>query len=601
MNVLLLALVLAQGPQAQNAPPRPGFRAAPPIFQQNCGTCHGHDSKQAPSITDLQNHSPEQIYEVLTTGKMKEEGAQVPDVQKRQIAEFLSGRPMGSDEAGDIKNMTNACPANPSMSDPAAGPAWNGWSPGNNNARFQSAAAAGLTDAQVPTLRLKWAFGVPKAAEMHSQPTIVSGRVFFGSDAGYIYSLDAKTGCVYWAFHADSGTRTAPIIAPIQGQGTTKYAVYFVDVLTRAYALDAQTGKLLWKVRASAHPRAKSTGSATVYDGRMYVPMSAMETTTGAVLTYECCTFRGHVTALDANSGKKLWTTFVIPEEPKPRGTNKQAVTLYGPAGGSVWNPPTVDPKRRRIYVGTGNGVSEPATVGTDSVIAMDMDSGKIVWQHQEYQGDVFINNCRATGESGDNCPAKLGPDYDFGGSALIMHTLPDGRDVIIAGGKGGVALALDLDKNGAVAWRANIAERPPSAAGLIVFGGASDGQNVYYGLNQPGGGVAAVKLSDGSRPWTAKLAATGPGNPAATSAIPGVVFTGSADGTLCALSTADGQVLWQYNTARDYETVNGITAKGGNMGQAGATVAGGMVFVGSGYGTGNTGFGNVLLAFGPE
>jgi polyvinyl alcohol dehydrogenase (cytochrome) len=599
MNVLFIAMLLAQAPPAQNASPRPGFRAAPPIFQQNCGTCH--DGKKAPAITDLQNYSPEQVYETLTTGKMKEQAAQLPDVQKRQIAEFLSGRPMGSDEAGRMQTMTNPCKTNPPMSDPAAGPAWNGWSPGSNNARFQTAAAAGLRAAEVPALKLKWAFGVPKAAEMHSQPTVASGRVFFGSDAGYIYSLDAKTGCVYWAFHADSGTRTAPTIAPVQGQGNTRYALYFVDVLTRVYALDAQTGRLLWKERAGAHPRAKSTGSATVTGGRVYVPMSAMETTTGAVLTYECCTFRGHVTALDANTGKKLWTTFVIPDEPKPRGKNKEGMTLYGPAGGSVWNAPTVDPKRRRIYVGTGNGVSEPASEGTDSVIAMDMDSGKIVWQHQEYKGDVFINNCRATGEPGDNCPQKLGPDYDFGGSAMIMHTLPDGRDVLIAGSKGGVALALDLEKNGAVLWRTNVAERPPNAAGLIVFGGASDGENVYYGLNQPGGGIAAVKLADGSRPWTAKFAAAGPGNPAATSGIPGVVFTPSSDGTLRALSTTDGTLLWQYNTAREYETVNGVIAKGGNIGQAGATVAGGMVFIGSGYGTGNAGFGNALLAFGPE
>ena len=103
MIVLLLAALLAQGPQAQNATPRPGFRAAPPLFQQNCGTCHNNDSKQGPSITALQDFSPEQIYTTLTTGKMKEQAAQVPDVQKRQIAEFLSGRPMGSDEAGDIK------------------------------------------------------------------------------------------------------------------------------------------------------------------------------------------------------------------------------------------------------------------------------------------------------------------------------------------------------------------------------------------------------------------------------------------------------------------------------------------------------------------
>lgn len=599
MYILLFAALLAQGPQTPNAAPRPGFRAAPPIFQQNCGTCH--DGRQAVSITDLQQYSPERVYESLTTGKMKDQAAQLQDVQKRQIAEFLAARPMGSDEAGDIKQMTNACATNPAMADPAAGPAWNGWSPGEKNARFQSASAAGLSTAQIPGLKLKWAFGVPKAAEMHSQPTVASGRLFFGSDAGYVYSLDARTGCVYWAFHADSGTRTAPTVAPITGQGATKYAVYFVDVLTRAYALDAQTGRLLWKVQAGDHPRAKSTGSATVHDGRIYVPISAMETTTGAVLTYECCTFRGHVAALDASTGRRLWRTFVIQEEPKARGRNQQGVTLYGPAGGSVWNAPTVDAKRRRIYVGTGNGVSEPAAEGTDSVIAMDMDSGRIVWQHQEYKGDVYINNCRAAGQPGDNCPQTLGPDYDFGGASMIMHTLPDGRDVIIAGSKAGVALALDLDKAGAVIWRTNLAERAPGAAGLIVFGGASDGENVYYGLNQPGGAVAAVKLADGSRPWTAKLAEAGAGNPAATSAIPGVVFTGSADGMLRALSMTDGRVLWQYNTAHDYETVNGITAKGGNMGQAGATIAGGMVFIGSGYGTAATGFGNVLLAFGPE
>src|SRR5262249_53906091 len=153
-------------------------------------------------------------------------------------------RPMGTDEAGDMKKMTNPCPSNPLMADPAAGASWNGWGAGAGNARFQSANAAGLTANQVRTLKLKWAFGVPKAAEMHSQPTVASGRVFFGSDAGFLYSLDARTGCVYWSFRAGSGIRSAPTVTSIQNQGAVKYAVYFVDVLTRVYALDAQTGKL---------------------------------------------------------------------------------------------------------------------------------------------------------------------------------------------------------------------------------------------------------------------------------------------------------------------------------------------------------------------
>ncbi len=594
---IVISLLLTQAQQG-TAQLR-GFRTAPALFQQNCGTCHGKEGSL--SISVLQEYSPERLYESLTIGKMKEQAASLTDVQKRTIAEFLAARPSRT-EAGDMKNMTNRCASNAAMTDPASGPAWNGWGAGTGNARFQTASAAGLTADQVPKLKLRWAFGVPNAAEMHSQPTVASGRVFFGSDAAYLYSLDAKTGCVYWSFQADAGIRSAPTVTAIKGQGSTRYAVYFVDVLTRVYALDAQTGKLLWKVKAGDHPRAKSTGSPIVYDGRIYVPVSSMETTTGAVLTYECCTFRGHVVALDANTGRRIWRTFVIQEEPQPRGKNKNGVTLWGPSGGAVWNAPTIDAKRKRLYVGTGNAYTSPAAEGTDSVIAMELDTGKIVWQHQEYKGDAFISACRAAGEPGDNCPEKLGPDYDFGGSAMILHTLPDGRDVLIAGSKGGVSLALDLDHDGAVLWRTNLAERPPSAAGLIVFGGASDGNTVYYGLNQPGGGVAAVQLSDGSRKWTTtRMAPNGQGHPAAITGIPTVVFTQSMDGMLRALSTADGKVIWEYNTVREYESVNGVPAKGGAMGQAGATVVGGMLFLGSGYGTGNSINGNALLAFGPE
>src|SRR4030095_11095381 len=164
------------------------------------------------------------------------------DLQKRQFAEFLSGRPMNS-AAGDSKTMTNKCSSNPTLSNPTSGPSWNGWSTDVNNARYQPAKDAGLTAQQVPNLKLKWAFGVPNATEMYSQPTVVSGRVFFGSDAAWLSSLDAKTGCIYWSFGADAGIRATPVLAPIKGQGASQYAVYFTDVLTRAYAVDAQTGK----------------------------------------------------------------------------------------------------------------------------------------------------------------------------------------------------------------------------------------------------------------------------------------------------------------------------------------------------------------------
>lgn len=598
--------LLVQGQQrgaAPAGPPRLGFRVAPPTYQQNCGTCHGTqgsvtDGRRAPSIGELQEYSTERVYNMLNAATAAPHSGNFTDLQKRQFAEFLSGRPMNS-AAGDSRTMTNKCSANPTMANPASGPSWNGWGAGVQNARFQTAANAGLTAAQVPNLKLKWAFGVPNATEMYSQPAVVSGRVFFGSDAAWLYSLDAKTGCIYWSFGADAGIRSSPVIAPIRGQGNAQYAVYFTDVLTRVYAVDAQTGRLLWKVKAGDHPRAKSSNGLTVYDGRVYVGFSSMETTTGAVSTYECCSFRGHLVALNANTGEKLWRTFVIAEEPKPRGKNAQGVTLYGPSGGAIWNVPTIDAKRKRIYVGTGNAYTSPAAEGTDSVIAFDMDSGKIVWQHQEVKGDAFINSCGATSRGGDNCPDTLGPDWDFGGSSMILHTLPDGRDILVAGSKGGLSIAFDLDKNGAVVWKTNLAERPPGAAGLIVFGGSSDGQSVYYGLNQPGSVVAAVNLNDGSRKWTTPaIAGARGGNPAATTAIPGVVFSHSSDGTLRGLSTADGKVLFEYATAKEFQTVNEVSARGGAFGQSGSTVVGGMLFLGSGYNGQGSG-GNVMLAFG--
>jgi polyvinyl alcohol dehydrogenase (cytochrome) len=606
ISAISLVVMQAQqrgGAAAPAGPPRLGFRVAPRDYQLSCGTCHGTEGstvegKKAPSIAQLQEYSPERVYDFLTKTTTGSHAITLTDLQKRQFAEFLSGRPMNS-AAGDSKSMTNKCASNPAMANPANGPSWNGWGAGVQNARFQTAANAGLTAAQVPNLKLKWAFGVPNATEMYSQPTVVSGRVFFGSDAAWLYSLDSKTGCIYWSFAADAGIRATPVIAPIRGQGNAQNAVYFSDVLTRVYAVDAQTGRLLWKTKAGDHPRAKSSNGLTVHDGKVYIGMSSMETTTGAAATYECCSFRGHLVALNANTGEKLWRTFVIAEEPKPRGKNAQGVTLYGPSGGSIWNVPTVDAKRKRIYAGTGNAYTSPAAEGTDSVIAFDMDSGKIVWQHQEVKGDAFINNCGATSRGGDNCPETLGPDYDFGGSSMILHTLPDGRDILVAGSKGGLSMAFDLDKSGAVVWKTNLAERAPGAAGLIVFGGSSDGQSVYYGLNQAGAMVAAVNLNDGSRKWTTPaIAGARGGNPAATTAIPGVVFSHSADGTLRGLSTADGKVLFEFATAKEYQTVNEVPARGGAFGQSGSTVVGGMLFIGSGYNGQGSG-GNVLLAFG--
>ena len=214
-------------------------------------------------------------------------------------------------------------------------------------------------------------------------------------------------------------------------------------------------------------------------------------------------------------------------------------------------------------------------------------------------KGDAYIANCGATSRGGDNCPETLGPDYDFGGSSMILHTLPDGRDILVAGSKGGLSMAFDPD-SGKVLWKTSLADRPPNAAGLLVFGGAVEGQTAYYGLNQNGAMVAAVNLADGARKWTTPAIAGARGVPAAMTAIPGVVFSHASEGTLRALSTTDGKVLFEFPTAKEFQTVNEVPAHGGAFGQSGSTVVGGMLFVGSGYNGQGSG-GNVMLAFGLE
>jgi polyvinyl alcohol dehydrogenase (cytochrome) len=584
-----------------------GVRAGQPVFQQACAGCHTPQGlvvgdRTAPSLSTLQEFPPERIYDALATGKMAGQAASLTDLQKRQVSEWLSARPLGSAETGGMEHMKGHCAKSPAF-DAKAGPAWNGWSTDLGNARFQPAAAAGLKAADVPRLELKWAFGLPQGADSFSQPTVVGGRVFFGSDNGFLYSVDARTGCLYWSFHAEGAMRAAPTVAEVKGRPGVRYAVFVGDMVNHAYAVDADTGKQLWMTRVDSQPRSHMTASPKYYDGRLYVPISSGETLMGSNPKYECCATRGVVVALDADTGKMVWRTESIAEKAAPRGRNQNGVQLWGPGGASIWNTPTIDPKRHLLYVGTGNAYTAPAAPTSDSILAIDLASGRVLWHHQEFQGDAFISGCKPVNDAGGNCPEKLGPDWDFGGASAVLRTLPSGKDILVAAGKGGVAIGLDPDKQGAVLWRTKLySGDSPGIGGLVVFGPAVEGTTAYYPLNQPRGGLTAVDIRDGRILWSSgPLTQEQRGQSAAASAIPGIVFTGAWDGTLRAVSD-QGKVVWEFNTAQTFDTVNGVPAKGGSLGQPGATIAGGMVFLGSGYiGTMNGAPGNVILAFAPR
>jgi polyvinyl alcohol dehydrogenase (cytochrome) len=368
--LLVTALVFAQRPEV--------------LVDQACAMCHEKDRGA------FRKKTPEAIYQSITTGSMREQAASLTDEQKRIIAENLGGRQIGVAEIADAKTMQNHCSGNPAI-DLAAHPAWNGWSADIANTRFQPAKTAGLTADQASKLKLKWAFGLPGAVNVSGQPTVAGGRVFISADTGSVYSLDAATGCVYWSFQADAGVRTAPSVGSIPGN---KHAVYFGDAKANAYAVDAATGVLLWKVTVEEHPAARLTGAPKLYEGRLYVPVASAEEPLGGLGTYyPCCTFRGSVVALDAATGKQSWKTYVIAETPRP--TRKTSKTqLWGPAGGGVWNSPTIDAKRRALYIGTGDAYTEPAAKTTDAIMALSLDNGKVLWSVQDLGNDAWLVGC---------------------------------------------------------------------------------------------------------------------------------------------------------------------------------------------------------------
>ena len=588
------------------------------VFESHCATCHaGSTDARVPGLDALRQRTPDAIVDALVAGVMRQQGAELSDAERRAVAEYLAGRAPGGlvapsgpvARAFQASGTTNPAAGNrcasPAPMNLANGPRWNGWGADLSNTRFQPAAQAGLTAAQVPTLTLKWAFGFPNATSARAQPTIAGGRLFVGSQSGLVYALDAASGCTIWTFQAQAAVRSAITVGP-RGSGA---AAYFGDGKANAYAVDAATGALLWTRNLDPHASARVTGAPALYQGRLYVPIASGEEGQGNNPKYECCTFRGSLVALDAAGGALVWKTFTIATEAKPIGKNASGTTRWGPSGAGIWSSPTIDPKRRVLYAATGNMYTEPQQGTSDAIMALDLDSGAIRWTAQVTPNDVFVVGCNQPNPA--NCPAEVGPDFDFG-SSPILATLPNGKDVIVDGQKSGVGWAFDPDARGAVTWQYRAAKG--SALGGMEFGSAVDAEQAYFAVadgNSPQpGGLHAVQLATGERAWYAPPPSPKCGAPArgcnaailaAITVIPGVVFTGSNDGGVRGYSTKDGSLLWEYDTNRDFETVNGVPAKGASMSGPGPVVVGGMLYVNSGYGALGGRPGNVLLAFGVD
>jgi len=548
---------------------------------------------RAPEPEALRQMSKSAILAALDSGKMKWEGKFLSKAKKSALADYL-----GTPDVESRLVTTGFCARD--LDPPANPPGWAGWGGDAENSRYQPGKAAGMDREQVKSLKFKWAFGFPGAAATFGQPTSFAGRLFVGSENGTVYTLDSATGCLWWSFKASDTVKTA---ISIGNKGTT---AFFGDTNGIVYALRVADGSVVWKAHPDSHPAARITGSPLLVGNRLYVPMSSGEEGASADPNYPCCTFRGSVIALDTVSGKQIWRAYTVTDAPKPTRKSAQGVQYWGPSGAAVWSTPTADLKRRVIYVATGNNYSDPPSDLSDAVVAFDMDTGKKLWSRQFTAKDVWNSGCVA--EKKDNCPEAHGDDYDFG-APPVLRAIDGGRDVLLLAQKSGMVYALDPASEGKLLWKSRIGRGGP--LGGIEWGGAADNRYAYFPVSDfdfdnplVGGGMFALDLRTGKQVWhwaPPKPACAGQygcsqAQMAPPTLIPGAVFAGSLDGHLRAYDTKDGTVLWDFDTARDFTTTNGVKAHGGSLNGAGPAVVSGMVFTNTGYT--NAMAGNVLLAF---
>ncbi len=579
----------------------PAVRAATDsaaLYAQKCAACHDHPEGRIPTREFIAGLPAQQVVFDLTFGVMQPQGLGLSVEDIAALATYVTGKfSAPGPQPNPGANRCGGSARRPVYLDENG---WNGWGRGVENPRYQP--QPGIKPEDVPTLKVKWAFAYPGLLA-GAQPTVIGDRLFVTTTTGLIYSLNAQTGCTYWTFQADSEVRAATSVGP-SAQPKGKLALYFADLMkATAYAVDAASGKLLWKTKPDEHPLARITGAPTFYDGRLYVPVSAQEEGYGAVETYECCTFRGSIVALDARTGKIIWKTYTIPETPKPFKKSAAGVQMYGPAGAAIWSAPTVDAKRKALYVATGDSYTDVDTDAADAIIALDLETGRRRWVRQVTAHDNFLYGCNVPGKG--ICPDPVGPDYDFG-SSPILATRPNGRQVILAGQKSGILYAMDPDDRGKILWQVQVG--PGGMGGGIVWGSATDGETIYVPIaNRADSSLSALKVDDGAVIWH-KPAPKGVcswgtqgcagAETAAVTLIPGVVFSGSTDGHLRAYATLDGSVLWDFDTGQTFNAVNGVPTLGGSINYTGPTIANGMVYMNSGEGRFNGRRGNALIAF---
>lgn len=598
------------------------------IFNQHCATCHGNPNVRAPQVSTLLGMSKNSLMFTMTEGKMKQQAVDLTNNQRQAIVDYLGSTqvdPYAWEAAANCKAKNTGIDRASALS-----PIVSSWGHGINNHRYQSANKAGLSIDDLSNLELAWSVAFPGTNSMRSQPVMTNDTLFVAATrVKAVYAFDLESGCLKWAHHSTTPVRTSLSMGKMPGTDTP--IIFYGSARGDVEVLNALDGSVLWTKNIKVSMGSTITGSPVLLDDRLFVPISNFEVGLAANPKYECCKQHGAVKALDIKTGNTLWTYHTM-EEATPTGkTNSIGTKLWGPSGAPIWTTPAIDEKRNVLYVGTGENYSLPTSATSDAIIAIDLDTGKEKWVFQALAGDAFnmaCNSFMAGGVDGPNCPSTPGPDFDFGASVIITQD-KNGRDVLLAGQKSGDIWALDPDNKGAVIWNTEAAGGTP--LGGVHWGMTLVDDQLFIAASDPDlpiagweynarPGVVALDVTTGDINWrhTATRGCEFKGDPAdrnrkddawpdcpfaygysaAPTGLDDFVLAGSLKGEMKAFSTKDGSVLWEYDTVRYFETVNGIEGHGGSFDSAGPIVGNGKLVMQSGYGSFRQMPGNVVLVF---
>ncbi|GJM13721.1 MAG: cytochrome CBB3 [Pseudohongiella sp.] len=482
-----------------------------------------------------------------------------------------------------------------------------------NNTRHMDAAQAGLTTEDLSELELAWTVAFPNTSSLRAAPVIVGTTLFFAStDTGQVFALDTNSGCAKWVYESGTRLRSSLAYDVVDDQGT----LIFGDMAGMMYSIDAESGEVNWVASGQAsNNQAMITGTPVITDDRIVVPLSGSGVITGGNPNFECCDNHGAVTALNIRTGEKLWEYHTMPPAEYNGMVSSTGVKQRGPSGAPIWTTPTVDTKRGQVYVTTGENTSHPTTNTSDSIIALSLETGEAVWAFQALANDMWNFSCSAAGPNCIILEDTNSVDFDFGGPAILVEA--DGRELLVAGQKSGDIWALDPDTGGLV-WNQRVGEG--TALGGNHWGIALNGERAFMTINDPGNmsanakpGIYTYFVATGEPSWSYEIEPKCDdrsdrlrrcealyGFSATPLSVDGAVITAGLDGRLFVFNSDSGELLFEYDTAVDFETVNGVEGYGGSIDAHSIAAGSGMVFVGSGYGSFGEVPGNVLLAFKP-